>query len=222
MQYQLRNVPRAASGPIGWSDPFWKESEAVELCHFRPEGSEHRPRTFARLAYDDSGLHGIFCVEDRYVRCVRTAYMDQVWKDSCVEFFVQPKLDRGYFNFEFNCGGAFLCNYITDHRRAPGGFKQFERIPETVASVVSVKSSMARVVDPEITTPVTWTLAFSIPFALLECYVGRIGSIPGQRWRANFFKCAEECSHPHWVSWCPVPELNFHLPQCFGELWFEK
>ena len=48
---------------------------------------------------------------DQYVRCTHRTYGDPVYRDSCVEFFIQPKPGRGYFNFEFNCGGAFLCNY---------------------------------------------------------------------------------------------------------------
>ena len=79
------------------------------------------------MLYDANGLYGIFRVQDRYVRCVRTQYHDAVWKDSCVEFFAQPKPDRGYFNFEFNCGGAFLCSYITNPERTPDGFKEYRQ-----------------------------------------------------------------------------------------------
>jgi hypothetical protein len=51
--------------------------------------------------------------------------MDEVWKDSCVEIFLQPKPDAGYFNLEMNAGGAHLCCYIEDPERVPGGFKKF-------------------------------------------------------------------------------------------------
>ena len=36
-----------------------------------------------------------------------------------------------------------------------------------------------------------------------------------------FFKCGDKTSHPHWASWNPVDELNFHLPRCFSEIIFE-
>ena len=94
-----------------WDSPAWKQAAVVEVANFRPEGSEHRPRTQARLLYSDDRLYGIFRVEDQYVRCTRTAFQDAVCKDSCVEFFVRPKQDKGYFNFEFNCGGTMLCWY---------------------------------------------------------------------------------------------------------------
>jgi Carbohydrate-binding family 9 len=76
------------------------------------------------------------------------------------------------------------------------------------------------VVDAEIVQPTNWTLEFQIPFQLFEEYIGALGKVAGQTWRGNFFKCAEENSHPHWAAWSPVDEFNFHLPRCFGELQF--
>jgi len=214
---------RTASGqPLqaGWTDPPWPEAETAQIAHFRPEGSDYRPRTSARLLYDLNGLHGIFQVDDRYVRCVRTQYHDPVWKDSCVEFFAQPKADRGYFNFEFNCGGAFLCSYITNPERTPEGFKEFVKVPPDIGQTIRTKSSLPPRVEPEITDPVVWSLSFFIPLSLFEHYLGPLGALRSQVWRGNFFKCAEENSHPHWASWSPVDEFNFHRPNCFGRLRF--
>jgi len=163
----------------------------------------------------------MFQVQDQFVRCSRTAYQSQVWKDSCVEFFAQPLPDRGYFNFEFNCGGAFLCCYITNPERIPDGFKEYMRLPERIGSLIRVRSSLPPRIDPEIADPVTWTLQFSIPLAVFAEYLGPLGALNGQTWRGNFFKCAEELSHPHWASWSSVDEFNFHLPRCFGTIQFE-
>ena len=60
------------------------------------------------------------------------------------------------------------------------------------------------------------------PFALLEAYVGPIAIDKGSVWGANFYKCGDETSHPHWGAWSPVDELNFHLPRCFGRLGFAE
>src|SRR2546423_15289010 len=83
-------IRRSASKPLpsaDWDDPFWSAAETLGLTHFGPEGSQHRPPTFARLLYDEHGIHGIFQVHDQYVRWTRTNYLHEVWKDSCVEFF---------------------------------------------------------------------------------------------------------------------------------------
>jgi hypothetical protein len=204
-----------------WSGVAWEQADTLEIAHFRPEGSDHRPQTSARLLYAQDGLFGIFLVKDRYVRCVGTHYMDPVYKDSCVEFFVRPKAGKGYFNFEFSCGGALLCFYIVDPARVPNGFRDFTRLPEADGRQVAIYHSLPPIVEPEIDAPTEWRLEFYIPFALLEKYVGSIGNVHNQAWRANFHKCADDTSHPHWASWAPVAELNFHLPQCFGTIRFD-
>ena len=216
----IRKTPATAALDLNWENPAWREAETVAVAHFRPESSDHRPQTAVRLLHDEQGIHGLFQVQDRFVRCVRTGYGSEVWKDSCVEFFVEPKPGQGYFNFEFNCGGAFLCNHIVDPTRTADGFKQFTRLPEAAVRAVQVRASLPRVVDPEIPGPLTWSLQFYIPMAVFEPFIGALGPLTGATWRGNFFKCADDTSHPHWAAWSPVDELNFHLPRCFGELRF--
>lgn len=219
--YRIRFAAQPPALEDDWDSPAWERAETLEVRHFRPESSAHRPRTLARLLYGANGFHGVFRVEDRYVRCVRTDYGSEVWKDSCVEFFAQPKPGRGYLNFEFNCGGAHLCSHIVNPERTPDGFKEFTRIPPEVGRTVQTRGSLPRVTEPEIAGPLTWTLRFFIPFAVFERCVGPLGNLGGQTWRGNFFKCAEDNSHPHWAAWSLVDEFNFHRPQCFGEIKFE-
>jgi hypothetical protein len=204
----------------GWDDPAWSGAQTLDIDRFRPEGSGYRPRTRARLQYDSDGLCGLFRVEDAHVRSVHTRFGEPVYQDSCVEIFLQPKAGRGYLNFEMNAGGTLLASHVTDHRRTPEGFAAFTRLTEEDGRQVAVRSSLPPVVEPEIEGPVDWQLAFSIPVTLLEKYVGPIGPLAGQDWRANLYKCGDRTSHPHWASWSPVDTLNFHLPHCFGTLRF--
>ncbi len=196
-------------------------AEAADLAHFRPEGSDHRPAVTARLIHDGARLLGRFEVSDRYVRAVATEYGGRVWEDSCVEFFFQPVPGKGHFGFEFNCGGVFLANYITDPTRVPGGFKEWKRLSKEEVSSVGVRSACKAPIAREIASPMAWWLEYSIPVAVLEPFVGALGPLKGQRWRGNFTKCADACSHPHWVSWIPLRRLEFHSPGEFGELAFE-
>jgi hypothetical protein len=221
MNYTVRKANAAPLLSAEWSDPVWEQADTLEIQHFRPESSDHHPRTSARLLYDALGIHGMFRVEDRYVRCLRTQYQDPVWKDSCVEFFAQPMPERGYFNFEFNCGGAFLCYYISNPERTTEGFKEFVKVPAAIGQTIQTRTSLPPRVEPELKEPVVWTLGFFIPFALFEYYLGPLGKLAGQVWRGNFFKCAEDNSHPHWASWSPVDEFNFHRPNCFGTVKFD-
>ncbi len=222
MKYQAR-VPRFESptGVPGVPDHVWTRAASLAVDQFRPEGSDHRPQTTLQLLHDGRCLHGLFRVQDRYVRCVHQAYGDPVYRDSCVEFFVQPKAGGGYFNFEFNCGGAFLCNYITDETRVATGFKTAVKLTAADVARVRVVSSLPRIVEPEIAEPVSWWLTFAIPAEVMEKFVGPVGLLSRQTWHGNAYKCGNDTSHPHWAAWSPVDRLNFHLPRCFGELVWE-
>ena len=218
--YTVRRIPGAFALTGAWDGEHWKRANTLEIGEFRPESSDHRPRTRARLLYDTEGIFGIFHVEDRFVRSVHTRYCDPVCLDSCVEFFVKPRPDSGYFNFEFNCSGTLLCSYILNTTRTDTGLRETRDIDPQDAESVKIWHSMPGRVEPEISDPVEWVVEFFVPFSLLETYAGTLGDPSGQTWRANFYKCGDHTSHPHWAGWCPVPEVNFHLPDCFGKLRF--
>jgi hypothetical protein len=205
-----------------WDGAVWRPVKALDVNCIRPEGSDHRPRTRCKLLYNRQSMFGIFRVEDQYVRCVHTRFQSDVWKDSCVEFFVEPKEGAGYFHFEFNCGGALLASYVTDPARADGRLKQYTPLTPEDDRQIHRFASLPPIVEPEIVRPIVWTLEFQIPFAVLEKYSGKIGIVKGQVWRANFYKCGNETSHPHWLSWMPLSARNFHEPSSFGKLLWEE
>jgi len=204
-----------------WDGVAWGDVEEIEIANFLPESSDHRPRTRAKLLYDADRIYGIFDVQDKYVRCVHTEFQGPVSRDSCVEFFVQPKPEGGYFNFEFNCGGNMLVSHMLDWTRNGDKFARRIKVTPEDAAQVERYHTMPMVVDPEIQEDTNWRLEFTIPFALLARYAGPLGDIAGQEWRANLYKCGDETSHPHWACWSPVDDLNFHLPHCFGAIRFD-
>ncbi len=212
MRYTARRIEAA---PLAEAD--FAGAEIGRVSHVRPESSDHAPETIFRVLHDGASLYVRFDVSDRYVRSVHTAFQSPVCRDSCVEFFVQPKAGTGYFNFEVNAGGTLLLYYVEDPARTARGLAKYTPVPEAWGSQVEIRSSLPRVIEPEIATPVAWRVCYKVPLALFESFVGDLGR-DGGLWRANFYKCGDETSHPHWLSWAPVPELNFHLPACFGEL----
>lgn len=219
MRYVVRRCAARPAGAAAWDDPAWQAAATLEIAHFRPEGSGHRPQTFCRLLYDDEGISGIFLVRDRYVRCVNTTYQSPVYQDSCVEIFLQPS-ERGYFNFEFNCSGAMLAGYVMDPERVPGGFRNAVRLTAEQGARIMVSPSLSQGILQEIEDPVDWTLGFFIPFSVIGEHSKVPAPGPGNVWKGNFFKCADASSRPHWGSWSAVDEKNFHLPRCFGAIQF--
>jgi hypothetical protein len=223
MEYHVKRATVCPELAGLWDGPAWGQTEAITVDNFRPESSDHRPKVQAKLLFDAETIYGIFYVEDKYVRAVHTGYQESVCKDSCVEFFVKPKPDEGYFNFEFSACGAFLVHYVTDATRQPGGdCKAFVELTEQDGDLVKVYHSLPGRIEPEIEEDTEWVLEFAIPCQLLEKYVGSLGDPAGQMWRANFYKCGDATSHPHWASWMPLPKTNFHQPEYFGTLRFAE
>jgi len=202
-------INRIAPAPLDAID--FSSAEEGRVACVRPESSAHHPETRFYLLHDGATLYVQFCVKDAHVRSVQTEYQGPVYTDSCCELFVQPMAGKGYFNFEINAGGTLLLTYIEDPTRIPGGFAKFTRVDAAWGSQVEIRSSLPRVIDPE--RAADWTLRCRIPFALFEHYTG--GTLE-KEWRGNVYKCGDNTSQPHWLSWSPVSALNFHLPECFG------
>lgn len=220
LEYMVKRTSEKPELKGLWNGTVWGTVELLEVACFHPKSSDHHPKTYAKLLYDDLGIYGIFKVHDRYVRSVATEFQGDVWKDSCVEFFVQPKGADGYFNFEMNCGGTLLLHYnrvafpIGDDART-------EPVTAEVGDAVSIYHSLPQVIHQEITTETIWLLEFAIPFTVLSQYTGEISRGFGTSWRANLYKCADKCSHPHWASWAKQGELlDFHQEEFFGFLNF--
>ena len=220
--YIIREARRPPDLAV-WEDEGWKDAETLTLTHVFSQSSEHVPDTRVRLLYSARGLYGIFRVNDQFVRAVHCGNQAPVYRDSCVEFFVQPVAGAGYLNVEMNCGGSLLCTWVRDPRRVETGLADCVPLDVEELALIRRVASLPKRVDPEIREKTTWTLGFFLPMALFQTVVPEMkeGSWKGQEWLGNFYKCADETSHPHWISWRPIPELNFHRPDCFGSLRFE-
>jgi hypothetical protein len=220
--YTVRRTDVAPALTGDWDGPIWRAAETLDIGEFCADSSAHRPVTRARLLYDEAKVYGIFHVQDRYVRCVHTEFQDNVCRDSCVEFFVTPDLSQGYLNFEFNCGGTLLCFHVQDATRTDAGFRKFAPLTPEEAREVQIYHSLPAVVEPEIADETDWTLEFAVPLDLFAAHFRLTGPARCHSWRANLYKCGDATSHPHWASWSPLTEKNFHLPACFGALHFAE
>ncbi len=221
-RYIVKYLDQPVDLSIDWNAPSWRKISSAKIDCFHPRGSDHKPRTLAKICYDVNGIKLIFRTEDKYIRSVHTKYNSKVNEDSCVEWFIKPAGSLGYYNFEMNAGGCLHVNYIVDPERDKNGKrKDIRPIPEDQANLIKVMSSLPEIIDPEITRPLIWYLAVDIPFPFFKRYT------PAERilhsdWRGNLYKCGDKTSHPHWASWSPVSELNFHRPHEFGIFEFER
>lgn len=119
---------------------------------------------------------------------MKPAFQSEVWRDSCVEMFIQPRDRRWYFNFEFNCGGALLASYVTNPARVEGRLQGFIPLKQEDNEQILRFSDLGPVVESEIATPRIWHLEFDIPWAIFKKYAGPTGDLEGSVWRARDLK----------------------------------
>lgn len=218
LTYEVARFENAPVIDANWNKKEWTDVDPLAIDNFMGDQPEHFPKVKAKIAYDREAIYVIFNVEDQYVKAIHKNHQDPVYKDSCVEFFFSPgeSSEGGYFNLEMNCGGKMLFH----HQEAPRT-GNVNISPEDIEQV-KVAHSLPELVEPEIQEPTTWTVEYRIPFSILWKYhqVSTPGS--GTTWRANFYKCADGTSHPHWLTWSPIdfPRPNFHVPEYFGNLEF--
>lgn len=217
--YSIVKCSKANVINADWSKPFWQNIEPLEIClsHWSVQ-LEHFPRTEVKLQYTADRLYVIFRVKDCYVRSVTSEINGDVWKDACVEFFFSPNIENpnAYFNLETNCCGALLAQYHTGPRENSRCLDMKDCLE------IEIASSASGPIRNEIIKPLTWTLEYVIPFEILTHYTDFNRPQTGVTWYANFYKCADACSHPHWITWSPIRQIerDFHQPAFFGKLNF--
>ena len=218
--YTVKNCSQPITIDADWDKPVWQDVEALEvgLPHW-PTQSEYFPCTEAKLQYGPENLYLIFRVQDRYVRAAATDIHGEVWKDSCVEFFFSPYQVQGqsYLNLEINCCGVPLMQ----HHDGPRTGTRF--VDADLCRSIEIAASLRGPIETEMTEPLVWTVEYCLPYAILEPFPEFVKPAPGVCWRANFYKCADDSSHPHWLAWAPIrqEQPDFHRPDYFGRLQFE-
>ena len=218
MQYNVQPTKRA---PLFRDEDFaGAETASLDFVCHDPDSSTHVPKVTCKLLHDERNIYGIYTVHDQYVLAVQTHYLDSVCEDSCVEFFFKPDVGPGYFNLEMSANGTYLLYYVENPKRAKKGFEKYTQVPWEFGRLITVKTNLPRIVEPEISVPVTWQALFTIPLEALEPFAGKMPSLTGRTWTANFYKCGDKTSMPHWIAWAPLSATNFHAPAEFQPLHF--
>ena len=214
--YTIKRAASTIALDAGWDSELWQSANELKIDYRFDRGGTYKPDVRIRMLYDDNRICGMFQVKDQYVVARARHNQEQVCRDSCVEFFVQPVNAERYFNFEMNCGGTILLYHIKALST-----KEFDLVPESDLCTIERYHTLPKFIDEEITEPVTWYLGFGIPISFFEKYSKVSPALSGQVWTANFTKCADKCSTPAWLSWQQFEKCSFHQPDKFADLIFE-
>jgi len=193
----------------------WNLIEPLEIKDYLWMDNKYRPVVLVKLCYSNNYIYVKFLVAEQKVKAVYKNYSDPVYKDSCVEFFINPFPSRSedYINIEVNAIGTLLIGAGRDRKRMP--FREEELGDLQIVS--SLDSSAVDTFESE-----SWTLHMKLPVEFFEKYYGE--RFIKERAIGNFYKCGDETEFEHYGVWNYIhnPEPDFHLPQYFGELIFEK
>jgi len=175
----------------------------------------YKPDVSFSIGYTRNELLLKYYVTEDNFKAEKTETNQEVYEDSCVEFFVSPSDDGVYYNFEFNGIGTCLMGY------GKGRAGRERADSELIDSIRRLPSLGTRPVG-HTDMILTWTLTITIPFSLF--YPHGINTPEGKVFRANFYKCGDKLRVPHYVTWNRVgtERPDFHQPTFFGQLIFES
>ena len=183
----------------------------VEVLNWK--GFGYKPDVKFSIAYTGHEILLKYYVTEQWFKAEKTETNQAVYEDSCVEFFVSPSDDGIYYNLEFNGIGTCLMGSGT-------GRENRRRTDPEIISMIRRRTSAGEKSVSEKSGGFSWTITIAIPFDVL--FHHSITELKGKTFRANFYKCGDKLSVPHFVTWNPVgtEKPDFHRPEYFGFLKF--
>ena len=190
-----------------------EENERLPIDTINWEGYNYKPEVALSIAYSDHEIFLRYDINEDYFKAEKTKSNQMVCEDSCVEFFVSPEDDGIYYNLEFNGIGTCLLGAGTGREnRIPANSEIISKIRRlTSAGNKPVKEKAGKYV---------WTITLAIPFEVF--FHHDVKELKGKTFRANFYKCGDKLTVPHYITWNPVgtEKPDYHQPKYFGLLKF--
>lgn len=184
--------------------------ERFLIENYRCEGAPG-PETLGQVVYlPQAGLEVSMWTREDNPRAVYHNPNDPVHTDSCMEAFINcfPGVPAyGYVGLEMNANGACHCSFGTTRYARNYVVKRGLAHPEVAVDRFELEQAS------------WWRVTCLLRQPLLEAlYERSCAFVKGHRMRGNFYKCGDDTAHPHWGSWAPIEEVDFHAPNLFGDL----
>ena len=195
------------------SSSLERDGVPVEITELNWPEFAYKPDVSLLCAYTSDEILLKYRVRESHVRGINTAVNSEVYKDSCVEFFISIDAEV-FYNFEFNCIGTAYCAYGTRENRT--------LLDEKLVSGIRTSSTLGSTALEERKMEGEWELSVAIP---LNTFKEKELQNPGDKtFFANFYKCGDELPRPHYLSWNPIDtgKPDFHQPDYFGIVHFSK
>jgi len=169
-------------------------------------GCKYQPKVYFKLwYYQKEGFFLKMVCEESNPKAIYSNHGDPVYKDSCMEFFVDffpEDPTKGYLNFEMNAAGAMLLCYGVDRNNR-----------ESVVEKLRIKQQVS--ISKE-----SWEINLKIPLYFIKEIYGRNNFAEGSVIKGNAYKCGDDTETAHYGTWRRVETKtpDFHRPEFFGEM----
>lgn len=192
-----------------------KETDLQEIAVVNWDAFSYQPEVKFRIAHNKDQIWLKFYVTEEHILAKHIKTNSATHKDSCVEFFVDPEQIGMYYNFEFNCIGTVHLAY---------GAGRHDRVfipAELIENNIQIVSSLGDTPFEEKSGAYSWEMTVVIPMSVFihnpQLQLQQLTA------NANFYKCGDDTSRPHYLTWNPVgtERPDFHQPDYFGVLRFE-
>lgn len=188
-----------------------RQGELIDNINWK--NFDYKPDVSFNIAYTGTEILLKYYITEEFVKAEKTESNQRVYEDSCVEFFVSPGNDGIYYNFEFNAIGTCLMGTGTcRENRSP--------VPDSLISNIRRLGSLGINPFKERKGDLSWTITIAIPNDVF--FRHSLKDLDGKIFRANFYKCGDMLTRPHYLTWNPVRTKNpdYHQPEFFGVLKF--
>ena len=173
----------------------------------------YQPKVTFRIGHTGTEIWLKFYVGEKHLRARETRTNGEVYKDSCVEFFISHD-GRNYYNFEFSCIGII-------HLAWGSGRQNRKFVDPVMVEKIEIESSLGGAPFNDRSGNFEWEMMIRIP---LESFAySHLLTFNELKATANFYKCGDETAEPHYVTWNPIKTENpdYHRPEFFGKVLFE-
>ena len=197
------------------NDDEWQGIEEIRIKDYLWMENDYRPEVVVKACYYKEYIYVKFLVYEKKVRATYLNLGDPIYKDSCVEFFINlfPTEKKEYFNIELNAIGTIKMGYGIKRNR------KYLTVSELndLKVITSIKKPVSGLHGSD-----HWKLYCAIPIKVFEKVYNR--KFKGYDAIGNFYKCGDETEFKHYGMWNLIdnPKPDFHLPKYFGKIIFEK
>lgn len=209
MEYTCKKVEQNLLIDGNLNKKEWKDANSLQLID-TVSGKEINYKTNVKLLWNDNFLYAGFECEEDYIYATMTNFNDMLYEEDVVELFLDDDKDgKTYIEIEVNPLNAVL--HYAIHNDLKGKIVPFERIENNITSEVIYNEKEHCL-----------TVELAIPFTEFVTAKNTPPKI-GDSWLFNAYRINHTANgEVEYYAGAKTGIVNFHKPESFGELLFNK